>query len=122
MNGANTMSSTIQRRTIKAILVLYSLVLTCSTAWALSLDDAKSKGLVGEQLNGYLAAVTGQSSPEIDALIQSVNQQRQQRYQDIAKKNNTTLKAVEALAGNTAIKKTSPGNYIQLPSGQWSKK
>lgn len=111
-----------QRRTIQAVLVLCSIVLVCSLGWALSLNDAKSKGLVGEQPNGYLAAVTGQSSPEVNALIQSVNQQRKQRYQDIAKKNNTTLKAVEILAGKTAIKKTSPGNYIQLPSGQWTKK
>jgi len=116
------MRSKVQRRTIQAVLILYALILACTTAWALSLDDAKSKGLVGEQLNGYLAAVTGQSSPEVNALIQSVNQQRHQRYQEIAKKNNITVKAVEMLAGKTAIKKTSPGNYIQLPSGQWTKK
>lgn len=116
------MRSRTQQRTIQVILVLCTLILACPAAWALSLDDAKSKGLIGEQPNGYLAAVTGKSSPEVDALIQSVNQQRKQRYQEIAKKNNTTLAAVEILAGNTAIKKTSPGNYIQLPSGQWMKK
>jgi len=116
------MCSIIQRRTIQAVLILCSIVLVCSTGWALSLDEAKSKGLVGEQPNGYLGAVTGKSSPEVDALIRSVNQQRKQRNQDIAKKNNTTLAAVEILAGKTAIKKTSPGNYIQLPSGQWMKK
>ena len=116
------MHSKVPRRISQAVFVLCTLILTCTTAWALSLDDAKAKGLVGERPNGYLAAVTGQSSPEVDALIQSVNQQRKQRYQDIAKKNNTTLTAVEVLAGKTAIKKTSPGNYIQLPSGQWTKK
>jgi len=116
------MRSTVRRRTSQAVLILCTLLLACTTAWALSLGDAKSKGLVGERPNGYLAAVTGQSSAEVDALIQSVNQQRKQRYQGIAKKNNTTLTAVEILAGKTAIKKTSPGNYIQLPSGQWTKK
>lgn len=116
------MGSTGQHRTTLFVFVLFSLIFACNSAWALTLDEAKSKGLVGERANGYLAAVTGKSSPEVDSLIQSVNQQRQQRYQAIAKKNKTTLKAVEVLAGKTAIKKTSPGNYIQLPSGQWTKK
>ncbi len=116
------MRPTFHRRIHSAVMVLCALILACTPAWALSLDDAKAKGLVGEQLNGYLGAVTGQSSPEVNALIQAVNQQRKQRYQDIAKKNNTTLKAVELLAGKTAMKKTKPGNFIQLPSGQWARK
>ncbi len=116
------MRSRAQRGISLVFFVLCTIILANTSAWALSLDEAKAIGLVGEQPNGYLAAVEGQSSPEVNALIQSVNQQRQQRYQDIAKKNSTTLAAVEVLAGKTAIKKTSPGNYIQLPSGQWTKK
>jgi len=116
------MSSTLPQWTIQCLIVVLSLVLACSTAWALSLGDAKGRGLVGERPNGYLGAVSGNASSGVQSLIDNVNQQRKQRYQQIAKRNKTNLKAVEMLAGKTAIKKTKPGNYIQLPSGQWKKK
>ncbi len=116
------MRAVVHRWTIKCVIVLLSLGLACSTAWALSLGDAKGRGLVGEQPNGYLGAVSGNTSSDVQSLIASVNQQRKQRYQQIANRNKTNLKAVEILAGKTALKKTKPGNYIQLPSGQWTKK
>ncbi len=116
------MRSTLPRWTIQCVIVVFSLGLACSTAWALSLSDAKGRGLVGERLNGYLGAVTGNASSGVQSLIDNVNQQRKQRYQQIAKRNKTKLQAVEMLAGKTAMKKTKPGHYIQLPSGQWTKK
>ena len=116
------MRAVVHRWTIKCMIVLLFLGLACSTAWALSLGDAKSRGLVGEQPNGYLGAVSGNASSDVQSLIASVNQQRKQRYQQIANRNKTNLKAVEMLAGKTAMKKTKPGHYIQLPPGQWTKK
>lgn len=116
------MNSTVHRWTIQVFILILTLSVAFPTAWALSLDDAKAKGLVGERTNGYLGAVSGNASSDVQRLIASVNQQRKQRYQEIAKRNKTNLQAVEVLAGKTAIKKTKPGNYIQLPSGQWAKK
>ena len=40
----------------------------------------------------------------------------------IATKNGTNLDAVTALAGQKAIAKTAPGNYVQNASGGWEKK
>ena len=42
-------------------------------------------------------------------------------YEKIAKKNGTTLHAVEVLAGKKAIAKTPPGQFINLGKG-WQKK
>ncbi|MCC6953465.1 MAG: YdbL family protein [Deltaproteobacteria bacterium] len=86
---------------------------------ALSLEDAKAQGLVGEESNGYLGAVQGR--PDVETLVQSVNNQRKQKYADIAKKNGTTLVAVEVLAGKKAVENTAPGQYIRTGSG-WSQK
>lgn len=116
------MYSTIHRLTIHAAILLISLFLIFPTAWALSLGEAKAKGMVGERPNGYLGAVSRKASADVHSLIASVNQQRKQKYQEIAKRNKTNLQAVEILAGKTAIKKTKPGNFIQLPSGKWTKK
>ena len=104
------------------VLVVLMVIGTGMTSWALSLDEAKDRGLVGERPNGYLGAVSNSPSSEIQAVISSINSQRKQRYQDIAASNKTNLEAVEILAGKTAITKTRPGHYIQLPSGEWVKK
>jgi uncharacterized protein YdbL (DUF1318 family) len=90
--------------------------------WSLSLDEAKTQGLVGEQPNGYLGMVTPSATPDARALVQDINQKRRQTYEDIARRNATKLDAVEMLAGKTAIEQTKPGNFVQLPSGQWVQK
>lgn len=90
------------------------------SAFALSLDEAKAKGLVGEKPSGYLGAVNP-SNAEAQSLIEDVNQKRRQAYEEIAKRNRTDMRAVETLAGEKAIQNTTPGNFIEGPGG-WIKK
>jgi uncharacterized protein YdbL (DUF1318 family) len=89
-------------------------------AWALSLEDAKAKGLVGEKPSGYLGVVSG--GGDVQALVNDINQKRRQAYEDIASRNKTNLKDVETLAGEKAIQNTKPGHFVQSPSRQWMKK
>ena len=91
-------------------------------SWGLTLEEAKTQGLVGEQPNGYLGIVQLGASAEVQALVNDVNQKRRQMYEEIARRNSTKLEAVEMLAGKTAIDNTKPGNFVQGPSGQWVKK
>ena len=106
-----------------AFMILLVVLLGGPTSlWALTLGEAKAKGLVGETPTGYLGVVSGKGSREVQALMKDVNQKRKQKYRGIAKRNATSLQTVEVLAGNTAIKKTRPGHYIQLPSGKWTRK
>ena len=91
-------------------------------AWGLTLEEAKSQGIVGEQPNGYLGVVRPGAAAEVQALVNDVNQKRRQMYEDIARRNSTKLEAVEMLAGKTAIDQTRPGNFVRSPSGQWVKK
>ena len=107
------------RMTIAGCVAILSTVVA-SSAFALSLDDAKAKGLVGEKTNGYLGVVNP-SNAEAQALIVDVNQKRRQAYEDIAKRNRTDIRAVETLAGEKAIQNTKPGNFVESPSG-WIKK
>ncbi len=100
--------------------LLTMLVMGIGSAWALSLDEAKAKGLVGEKPDGYLGVVSG--GGEVQALANDINQKRRQAYEDIARRNGTKLKDVEVLAGDKAIQQTKPGLMIQSPSGQWIRK
>jgi uncharacterized protein len=92
------------------------------SGWGLTLEEAKSQGVVGEQPDGYLGVVQPGASAEVQALVNDVNQKRRQMYEDIARRNSTKLEAVEMLAGKTAIDNTRAGNFVRSPSGQWVKK
>ena len=92
------------------------------SSWGLTLEEAKTQGVVGEQPNGYLGVVQPGASAEVQALVNDVNQKRRQMYEDIARRNSTKLDAVEMLAGKTAIDNTRAGNFVRSPSGQWVKK
>jgi uncharacterized protein YdbL (DUF1318 family) len=102
------------------LTTLFSILFLSSTAaHALSLDEAKGTGVVGETPSGYLEVV--QQSPDASVLVKEVNSKRREQYEGIAQKNSTPLKAVEELAGRKAIEKTAKGNYVKI-DGKWVKK
>lgn len=103
----------------KITFVLFASSMAFS-AWAISLDDAKQQGLVGEMQNGYLGVVV--NSAQAQSLVADVNEKRKNIYLNLARKNKITLEQVTALAGNKAVSKTQPGHYIQNAAGQWIKK
>lgn len=105
---------------ISNILFVF-ILLASSVAVAVDLQGAKSQGLVGEQLNGYLGVVASSVSSDVKALVADVNKKRKKKYQSIANQNGTSLDTVELLAGKKAIEKTATGNYIQSATG-WKKK
>lgn len=102
-------------------LILVLLCVFPRVASALSLDEAKSRGLVGEEPSGYLGAVEANASGEVQEIVQHVNSQRKLKYAEIAQSSGTTLAAVEGLAGKKAIDNTAPGHYVKR-NGSWVKK
>ena len=109
------------------VRIFYSILLVLVLGWstpglAMDLGQAKAQGLVGEMQNGYLGAVSGSPSAQVSSLVSGINQKRKSLYQDIAKRNGTSVTAVETLAGKKAIEKTPAGQYVQPAPGQWVKK
>lgn len=105
---------------VTAALLLSAGVLFAA-AGGLSLDDAKRQGLVGETVEGYLAAVKGSPSAAVKALVDDVNAKRRAEYQRIARENGLELSQVEALAARKAIEKTPPGDWVRV-NGDWRRK
>jgi hypothetical protein len=99
------------------LLSLFGILIFCSTAFALNLQEAKTKGLVGETPSGYLAVV--KVSPEAQALVQDINAKRKAAYSGIAAKNGAPLDEVARAAGREAIAKAPPGSFVQNEGGQW---
>jgi uncharacterized protein YdbL (DUF1318 family) len=103
----------------KFIFTLFATTMAFS-AWAISLDDAKQQGLIGEMKNGYLGVVV--NSTETQSLVNDINEKRKNIYLNLARKNKITMEQVMALAGEKAISKTQSGHFIQNSAGQWVKK
>jgi uncharacterized protein YdbL (DUF1318 family) len=103
-----------------AMLLTLCLTLVAGQAFALNLSEAKSMGYVGEQANGYLGIV--KNTAGVKELVSDINSRRKSHYQEIARKNGTSLDVVEALAGKKAIEKTPRGQYVRDPSGNWIRK
>jgi uncharacterized protein YdbL (DUF1318 family) len=103
-----------------ALLALLFALGAALPAAALDLADAKARGLVGEQADGYLGVVSG--GGEAGALAQQVNAKRRAEYAEIARKNGTTPEAVAALAGKKLVERTPGGQYVRGSDGVWVKK
>jgi len=82
--------------------------------------ELKAKGIVGENTQGYLAFVTGQTQEE--ALVASENNDRKAIYTQIAQQQNTTLDLVEKRRAITLAERAVPGEFIQNAAGAWVKK
>ena len=101
------------------VITLLSAALLSFSAWAISLDDAKNQGLVGEDSSGYLGLVV--QNAEAEAVVDEINAKRKAQYLKLAKKNNLSLAQVEALAAAKTIEKTQAGHFVEV-NGEWVKK
>ncbi|ERK17503.1 putative protein ydbL [Pantoea sp. AS-PWVM4] len=103
----------------KGIAWLLAMLLVPS-AWALTLDQARQQGRVGETLSGYIAA--RQQDSETLALVKRINEGRSQQYQRVAQQNNLTSGEVARIAGEKLVDRAGAGEYVQGINGQWLRK
>lgn len=107
---------------VKSTALFLFAILIVPAAFAITLQEAKSQGLVGEQRDGYVGFVTSNVPAEVAELVREVNEQRRQRYQQIAQENGIAEEQVRALAYEQAVGATQPGHFLQNASGAWVKK
>ncbi|MFT6918654.1 MAG: hypothetical protein ACJA2G_001273 [Cognaticolwellia sp.] len=117
---SNKLTSNMTNNIVKKLTCALLAITMTFSAWAISLDDAKQQGLIGEMQNGYLGLVV--DNVEAQSLVASVNEKRKSIYLNLARKNNITMAQVTALAAEKALNKTQTGNFIQNAAGQWVKK
>lgn len=113
---------TIFKSVIQKALVLLFFLAIIPSALALTLQEAKEQGVIGEQRDGYVGYVVSNVSADIKAMVENVNKERAQRYQQIAQQNNITVSQVQALAFEQAVDATKSGHYLQNASGAWVRK
>ncbi|MFL4555769.1 YdbL family protein [Yersinia kristensenii] len=104
-------------RVILGGMVLSGSLLFSSGAFALTLEQAKQQGRVGETLSGYLAPV--KKDAETLALVEQINIARTQKYQEVAQKNHISTEDVAKLAGQKLVNRAAAGEYVRGINGQW---
>lgn len=100
--------------------LLLGCLLMSAGAMALTLDEARQQGRVGETLNGYIAP--RQSDAETQALVKQINEGRSRQYQLLAEQNNMTAVEVARIAGQKLVTRAKPGEYVRGINGQWLQK
>ena len=102
---------------LSAIALLLALAVP---ALALDLDEARTKGVLGEQATGYVGIVVS-PTPELEKLAADINAKRKVHYEEIAKRNGTAVEAVAALAGKKLVEGAPSGQFVKT-NGDWTKK
>ncbi|KEA64034.1 putative uncharacterized protein ydbL, may be related to amine metabolism [Marinobacterium lacunae] len=110
-----------KRITLRAMMAAL-LIMLATPSFALTLDEAKARGLVGEQSTGYLGIVTGSANGEVKALVKSINDQRKSLYIQKAKEAGVEVKIMELRTGERLLKRAGNGEYVRTPDGKWIQK
>jgi uncharacterized protein YdbL (DUF1318 family) len=80
----------------------------------------KAKGLVGENVNGYLQFVG--KMKEKEDVVEAENNDRSKVYAAIAKQQGTTAELVGKRRALQIAKKAKAGEWLQDQSGEWYQK
>ena len=104
----------------KSLAIILLTLGLCAQASALTLNEARSQGRVGETLDGYLAPVA--QDRETLALVAQINQARTDSYQKLADSNNLPVDEVAKMAGIKLVERARPGEYVKGINGKWLKK
>ncbi|HFP3028959.1 TPA: YdbL family protein [Yersinia enterocolitica] len=104
-------------RVILGCIILSGSLVFSSGAFALTLEQAKQQGRVGETLSGYLAPV--KKDAETLALVEQINIARAEKYQEVAQKNHISTEDVAKLAGQKLVNRAAAGEYVRGINGHW---
>ena len=110
------------RNILTALFGLCLLLSSMPSAFAMTINQAKSAGFIGEQYNGYLGIVKQGAPQDTLTAMQQINAKRKTHYRSIARTNNISLKDVESAAGKKLIARTPKGQYVKYYNRRWMQK
>lgn len=84
-------------------------------------DAAKTRGEIGERIDGYLGVV-GDPSPAVRAAMDEINIGRKAVYTRLAREQNVRIEVVARLTGEKQVEKAAKGEYVMGDDGRWTQK
>lgn len=107
-------------RLIAALLFCWGVM--AAPAFAISLEDAKAQGLVGERVDGFVGAVVANPPSDVATLVEQINAQRRQKYTQIAAERDVPMDAVAKIVGEKQVERAAAGEYVAGADGRWRRK
>ncbi|MEO0818528.1 MAG: YdbL family protein [Pseudomonadota bacterium] len=87
------------------------------------INAAKSAGVVGERIDGYLGIVdNGAVDASLRRRINEVNARRRAAYDEIAADAGATVAQVARVTGEKQVERVAPGQFYMDESGRWVRK
>ncbi len=86
------------------------------------IQELKKQGLIGEDHQGYLAAVQSSLSAAEKTVVDDENSDRKSVYEAIARQQGTTAKLVGELRAKKIFEQAKSGEYLKKEDGSWSRK
>lgn len=88
-----------------------------------TVDAAKDRGEIGEQIDGYLGVVDGASpSAKVRNAMLEINIARKAVYTEAAANSSQPAAVFAQLTGEKQIKKATRGQYVKDATGAWKQK
>ena len=88
---------------MRKLFYILAMILLTIPALALDLNEARSKGFLAEQADGFVKVI--KPSAEVNALAAQVNSGRKAEYERISKENGQSVSVVGTLAAEQIAKK-----------------
>ena len=101
--------------------ILLASFLVSTPAFALTLDQARQQGLVGEATNGLLV-LRDNNHAQARNLVNSINAERTQAFKTGASNAGVALEVFQIRAGERIRQQLPSGVWYQDANGQWHKK
>ena len=88
-----------------------------------TVDSAKARGEIGEQIEGYLGVVDGASpSSAVKNAMAEINIARKAVYTEAASNSGQPASVFAQLTGEKQIKKAPSGQFVKDATGVWKRK
>ena len=97
-------------------------VLAQSAAAKAAVDQAKARGAVGEQGDGYLGFVAASTDPMLAAAVAEINAGRMQVYRETAMRTGVTPEAAGQATAQQLFARLPAGQYFKPIDGNWVRK
>lgn len=110
------------RRTVLITGCALALLGAGRAARAEDLAEAKSAGLLGERIDGFLGVVQANAPPETRALAEDINARRRAEYAAIAARQGVAPEVVAQLAGERLVERAARGEWVLGVDGQWQQR
>ncbi len=85
-----------------------------------TVDAAKTQGLVGERIDGYLGLVTDNTPANVQTAVNEINISRKSYYTKFARAKGVEVAVVARLSGEKLIAKAKSGEKTMGENGMWT--